>query len=117
MATRSQRLRSVVRLETERRVSDGQGGAEPGKWRLITVTRGEYRQESGREAIAAGHLEGSILGRLWMRWSPDLDVDLDTSARAIIDDVPHQIRMIRQIDNQRNRMLELVVEKGVAPHT
>lgn len=117
MAYRAQRLRSWVRLEAERRVSDNQGGAEPGKWRVLTECRGEYRPESGREAIAAGHLEGSTLGRLWIRWTPDLAADLNTSARALIDDVPHNIREIHQPDNQRNRMLELVVEKGVAPHS
>jgi head-tail adaptor len=117
MATRSQRLRSVVRFETERRVDDGQGGALPGKWRALGEYRGEYRPEPGREAIAAGHLEGSSLGRLWVRWTQLLASDLDTSARAIIDDVPHQIRGIRDSENQRHRMLELVVEKNVAPHS
>ena len=114
---RAGRLRSRVRFEAERRVSDNQGGAEPGKWRLITACPGEYLPETGREAIAAGHLEGSTLGRLRVRYSRQLATDLNTSARVLIDDVPHQIREIHQPDNQRNRMFELIVEKGVAPHS
>lgn len=113
---RAGRMRAVVSFEAERRVDDGQGGAEPGKWQVLLQCRGEYIPERGREQIAAGHLEGSNLATLRVRYSASLVAYLNTQARAVIDGVPHQIRSIIDPD-QRQRMLELVVEKGVAPHT
>lgn len=112
---RAGRLRARCIFESERRVSDGAGGAEAGTWRTIMECRGDYLPEPGREAIAAGHVTGSNMGTLRVRSSSKL-TDLDTSARVLIDDVIHNIRSGPIDPDQRRRTFEFIVEKGVAPY-
>jgi SPP1 family predicted phage head-tail adaptor len=110
---RSGRLRARIVFQTERRVEDASGGAEPGTWRTVAAARGEYIPERGREAIAAGHLQGSNLAVLRVRFQKVIAA-IDTSARCLINDEIHQIRSMIDPD-QRRRILEMVVERDVAP--
>jgi head-tail adaptor len=111
---RSGRLRARIVFQTDRRVEDASGGAEPGTWRTVAAARGEYIPERGREAIAAGHLQGSNLAVLRVRFQKVIAA-IDTSARCLINDEIHQIRSPITDPDQRRRILEMVVERDVAP--
>lgn len=113
MMLRAGRMRARCVFQTERREDDEGGGADV-TWTDIASCRGDYLPERGREQMAAGRLEGSNLAVLRVRYSSIL-APLTTTHRAVIDDVPHQIRSVIDPDRRR-QMLELVVEKGVAPH-
>lgn len=102
-----------VQFQTETRVEDEGGGAQAGTWETVAYARGEYRPERGREQIAAGHLEGSNMAVLRVRYTPAI-ASLTTQARAIINGATHQIRSIIDPD-QRSREIEMVVERNVAP--
>lgn len=110
---RAGRLRARVEFQTERRVEDAGGGASQGTWHTVLAARGEYIPERGREAIAAGHLEGSNLAVLRVRYSRAL-AEITTQARCLVNGEAHQIRSIIDPD-QKQRMLEMVVERRVAP--
>lgn len=111
---RAGRMRANCLFQTERRVEDGAGGAEDNTWSTLFRCRGEYAPERGREQVAAGRLEGSNMAVLRVRACSELAA-MTEQARVLVDDVPHQIRSIINPDG-KNRMLEIVVEKGVAPH-
>src|SRR3954468_24758984 len=100
MPVRAQRMRARVVFQTERRVEDASGGAQSGTWREVIAVRGDYLPERGREAISNGHLQGSNLGTLRVRYN-SIVAEITTQARCLINDEPHQIRSITDPDQMR----------------
>jgi SPP1 family predicted phage head-tail adaptor len=96
---RAGRMRARVQFQTELRVEDGSGGAAAGTWSDLVGCRGELIPESGREAIAAGHLEGANYARLRVRYQQAL-AGLTTQSRCLIDGVAHQIRSVIDPDQK-----------------
>jgi SPP1 family predicted phage head-tail adaptor len=103
-----------VRFDAEVETADG-GGGSTRSWTSIATVWGEYMPERGRERIEAGHLEASNVGILNVRYSSLLAAMVLSSSRVMIDGVAHQIRSIINPDQRKHR-LEMVVERGVAPH-
>lgn len=104
-------LRSRVTFARRDVVDDGGGGGTV-NWTPMLSTRGYLRPERGREALAAGRPESSSMAVLQIRSSLAARA-IDASYRVSVDDVPYNVRSIINPD-QRNRFLELLVERGVA---
>lgn len=111
---RAGRLRKRVRFETETLTADGAGGNSR-SWPTVAVVWGDYSPERGREKMEAGRIEASNLGILNVRYSTILAALVLPSSHVIIDGVPHNIRSIINPDQRRQR-LEMIVERGTAPH-
>ncbi len=104
-------LNKRVTFQREVRVDDGSGGSSREFVDDFTVWGG-VAPERGSERLEAGRLEASQSGILRVR-SSSTTRSVDESWRVLIDNVPHQIRGAANPD-QRNRMIELIVERGVA---
>jgi SPP1 family predicted phage head-tail adaptor len=104
------RLRKRIIFESETRVDDVGGGYVLGWEHKLTVW-GEFRPERGRERLDAGRLAEALGGIVTVRAS-DAASAITEGDRAIIDDEPYQIRSA--VTDQRNRLVEMTVEKGVA---
>lgn len=88
------------------------GGGHSKEWAILVEVWGGFAPERGSERLEAGRLEGSLFGVLRVRSSPTTRT-VTVDDRAIVDGVAHQIRSISNPD-QRNRMLDILVERGVA---
>lgn len=104
-------LNKRVTFERRRAIDDGGGGGGI-VWEAFLTVWGGLRPERGRERLEAGRLEAVVAGVLQVRSSSDAR-GVTEADRVVIDNVPHQIRAIVNPD-QRNRMLEMTVERGVA---
>lgn len=104
-------LNKRVTFQSETRTPDG-GGGFTREWILVATVWGGFVPERGSERLEAGRLEGSLSGVLRVR-SSSTTRTVKVADRVIIDGVPHQIRSIANPD-QRNRMLDILVERGVA---
>lgn len=104
-------LRKRVTFEREQRSADGAGGAAV-KWVPELTVWGGLITERGRERLEAGRLESANTAILKVRSSSAARC-IDASYRAQIDGVSYQVRSIDNPD-QRNKYLEMVVERGVA---
>lgn len=111
---RSGTLRQRCTFQSETDTPDGQGG-NTRSWKTIATVWGAYEPQLGREAIAQGRLQGSNIGNLWVRYSDLIATQVKLSSRVVVDGQVHQIRSIIQPDQNR-RMLQMVIERGVAPH-
>lgn len=105
------RLNKRVAFERPQRTDDGGGGASVTWVREFTVW-GALTPERGRERLQAGRLASEVAGVLKVRSSSQTR-DVDETYRVIVDNVPYQVRAIANPD-QRNAVLEMVVERGVA---
>lgn len=103
-------LRKRIRFERGSKTADGGGGSSL-QWLQFLEVWGSFAPERGRERVEAGRLEAAVAGIVRIRSSLSARQIL-TSDRAVFDGVPHQIRSITNPD-QRNKYLELVVERGV----
>ncbi|WP_119270860.1 phage head closure protein [Taklimakanibacter deserti] len=104
-------LNKRVTFQHELRTPDG-GGGFAREWSEIATVWGGFSPERGSERLEAGRLEGSLFGVLRVRSSPTTRT-VKVADRVKIDGVDHQIRSISNPD-QRNRMLDILVERGVA---
>lgn len=104
-------LRKRVTFQEEVRTPDGGGGFMV-SWRNAVTVYGGIEVERGRERIAAGRLEAAETGILTVRSSTDTR-EVAAMDRALIDGVQYNIRAINNPD-QRNKFLEMIIEKGVA---
>lgn len=107
-------LRMRCRFETLQETPDGQGGFERA-WVKLDEVWGRYAPERGREQVSQGRIQASAMALLTIRWARHIAYAVTESTRVIVDDVPHNIRSIANPD-QRRKALEIVVERGVAPH-
>lgn len=104
-------LRDQVTFQRATRTADGAGGATL-VWQNVRTVWGGFRPQRGRETLEAGRLESAVAGVLTVRSSPDTR-DITAADRVQIDGASYQIRTITNPD-RRNKMLEMVVERGVA---
>lgn len=103
--------RKRVRFEVENRVSDG-GGGNSVTWDEHVTVWGKFKPERGGEKFEGGRNEASLMGILKIRSSTEARL-ITTAMRVKIDGVAYQIRSIPNPD-QRNRFLEMLVERGVS---
>lgn len=106
------RLRKRVRFEAEVRTPDGAGGYSV-DWALALEVWGGLQVERGREKIDAGRLADAVAGVLTIRSSTEARDLLSGANRVMIDGEAWNVRSVTNPD-QKNKYLELVVEKGVA---
>lgn len=106
---RSGLLRKRVTFQRQERIADEGGGGEI-IWNDLVEVWGQFTPERGFERLEAGRLQGNMMGTLKVRVSSETEA-VTLADRVIIDDTEHQIRGIAQPD-QKNRMLEYVVERG-----
>lgn len=104
-------LRQRVTFQTETEMPDGGGGYERG-WSDVITVWGSLQPERGRERLQADRLQASLGGVLRVRSSTETRA-ITEAHRVLIDGVPYQIRSIANPD-QKNRYLEMTVERGVA---
>jgi head-tail adaptor len=105
------RLNKRVRFEREEQSPDGAGGYDLA-WLMDFICWGGLQLERGREKIDAGRIAESTAGVLTIRSSNESRA-LTTSHRVIIDEEEWNVRSIANED-QRNKYLSIVVEKGGA---
>lgn len=104
-------LRKRVTFQVETRVPDGGGGFSE-TWGGDIVVWGQLVPERGSERLEAGRLEAALGGVLRIRSSSETAV-ITEAYTVKIDGQRYQIRSISNPD-QRGKVLEMVVEKGVA---
>lgn len=101
------------RVTFQRRVvTDDGGGGHSREWSNLVEVWGGFSPERGSERLEAGRLQGSLFGVLRVRSSATTRT-VTVDDRVMIDGVAHQIRSVANTD-QRNRMLDILVERGVA---
>lgn len=105
------RLRKRVTFQEAVQAADGGGGGAT-TWRNIVTVWGGLQEDRGRERVEAGRLESAMAGILTVRSSSDTR-EISAANRVLIDGAPYQVRTIGNPD-QRNKFLELIVERGVA---
>lgn len=108
---RAGRLNKRVTFQREVQVSDTAGGFAKSWQDLITVWSA-FILDRGNEGVSNDRTRAAQTGKLQVRSSSDSRV-ITPADRVIISGEAYQIRSIINPD-QRNKMLELVVEGGVA---
>lgn len=112
--TQAGQFNKNVTFQRVTRTSDG-GGGYADAWNAVsglTDVPAQFMPERGRERVEAGRLEAALGGVLRVRaFTESLTITEDD--RVLIDDVAFQIRSVANPD-QRNKTLEMTVEKGVA---
>lgn len=98
----------------ERRTSaaDAYGNVTDGTWAALLTVWGGLSEKPGREAVAAGRMESSAMASLRIRDSAAARA-ITAADRVTIGGVVHAIRDVRP--PQRFGVIEMVVERGVAP--
>ena len=104
-------MRRRMLFETEGETPDGGGGYTSG-WSAITTVWGSFKAERGTEKVQAGRLADPVAGVVKVRSSTTTRT-IDAEDRVTFGGDVYQIRSIINPD-QRNRWLEMVVERGVA---
>ena len=107
---RAGKLRTRVVFQKEVKTADGAGGYSL-DWGDDRVVPCEMRTASAREILAGGQVEDTERALLSARAKSV--AFLDASWRALIDDVPWNIRGVSNAD-QRQRVTDIVIERGVA---
>lgn len=108
---RAGQLNKRITFQSEIRTADG-GGGFARSWGGDLTVWGQFVPERGSERLEAGRLEASLAGIVRVRHSSETAA-IGESHRVLIDGEPFQIRSIANPD-QRRRVLEFTVEKGVA---
>lgn len=104
-------LNKRVTFQTPNEFSDGAGGYEV-TWAGDVTVWGGYSPERGRERVAGGRIEAPESGVLRVRFSSTVS-GFGAKNRVLIDGKPYNIRSVSNPD-QRSKVLEFVVEAGVA---
>jgi len=107
-------MRRRVEFDAETLTPDGQGG-NVRTWKPICTVWGQYTQISGNERIRQGRLQSEDMANLRVRYSDLVYSQVKTASRALVGGEVHNIRSITQPD-QKRRMFDIVLERGVAPH-
>jgi len=105
-------LRDPVQFQRLDTTSDTLGNVSAGTWANLWADKGQLLLERGREQLAAGRLQGSVMGVLVVRASTETRA-ITAADRVVIDSVNYNIRSNVPRD-RRNGWLEMVVERGVA---
>ena len=108
---RAGRLRKIVSFQVRDTTADAYGNATDDTWSESFKTRGELTETGGRERIMAGALQAPASGVLRVR-STSLTRAMTTANSVVIDDVRWNVRSLVNPD-QRNRFLEMIVERDV----
>lgn len=103
------KLNKRIKFRSEVETSDGYGGSAL-SWSDLATVWGSFRPERGSEKVKAGRLSETLAGVMTIR-SSTMTRQITTAYIAVLDDEDYQIRSISNPD-QRNRFLELVVERG-----
>lgn len=108
MALAAGRLRSRIAIERKQKLPDGQGGNRH-KWIEIGKAWAEVLNQSGREALIAGAVQGLTTWKVTMRWRPDI---------SAVDRLIHQgaalnIKSIGDPDGRREALV-MICESGGA---
>jgi SPP1 family predicted phage head-tail adaptor len=101
-------FRQRLYLQQENNVADTGGGAVLG-WTTLKVVWAEVEPLQGRENGQAGKLTGSATHRIRMRY----DSSITSAMRFVWGARVFNIRSMRNMI-ERNRMLEIIAEEGVA---
>jgi SPP1 family predicted phage head-tail adaptor len=105
------RLRKRVRFEREVRNPDGAGGYSL-TWIEFLIVWGGLQVERGRERLDGGRTTDNVGGVLTIRSSTEAR-EITAATRVVIDEEVWNVRSVTNPD-QRNKHLEMVVERGVA---
>ena len=103
--------RKRVTFQQKTKVPDGGGGFAPG-WSDVVSPIVRFQPERGRERVESGRVSAELTGILTVRSSKKTRT-ITEAHRVLIHKVPYQIRSISNPD-QRNRDLEMTVERGAA---
>lgn len=103
-------LRKQVSVQAEVLGADSAGGYTPA-WTTRATVWAEIEPLSGREVLAAQHLEGRVTHRVTMRWRDDLTI---TPAQRLL--IAGRAFNIRSVLNrgERNQWLDILAEEGGA---
>lgn len=101
-------LRQRLYLQQESLGADTGGGGAL-SWTTIATLWAAVEPFSGKEALQAGRISGSITHRIRLRY----DSSVTTAMRFLWGSRVFNIRDIRNI-NERNRVMEILAEEGVA---
>tara|TARA_Y100000815_G_scaffold228067_1_gene216877 strand:- start:305 stop:646 length:342 start_codon:yes stop_codon:yes gene_type:complete len=107
-------LRDRVSFYRLTEADDGYGNVHSG-WAddpFLTVW-GAFQPERGRERLEAGRMESAVAGVLTVRSSADARA-VTPADKVAVKGEDYAIRSITNPD-RRNRFLEILVERGVAP--
>lgn len=108
---RAGRLRNRCHFERPTVETSPTGNQRRG-WESHATLWGDLLPQRGREQLEAGRLESSVPGTLQIRYS-SVAAQIDASYRVTINGEPYQIRSVMDPD-MRRRLIEMVVERGVA---
>lgn len=109
MAAAGSLARDRVAFQAEANTPDDAGGNALG-WATVATVWATFRPASGSERLEGGRLEATAPAMLTVR-STAATRAITTEHRAMIGGTPYQIRSIVPAD-RRNRLLEMVLEKG-----
>ena len=107
---RAGRLRDRVIFQRETETADNAGGYAS-SWADYLTVWASFMPERGQERIETDRVNASFSGKLHIRSSSESRA-VTESDRVSINGELYNIRSISNPD-QRNRMLEMVVERGV----
>lgn len=103
-------LRFRATFQRETRTTNASGGATS-SWGTYHECWAGFVPERGVEVLQDGHLQASVAGTLTIRSSTETR-GIAEDDRVVVDGNTYQIRRIINPD-QRDRYLEMVVERGV----
>lgn len=110
---RAGRFRERARVERFSDLGEDEHGQALGLWETYGTFWAHFREMLGKESIEAGRLEGNATGTLRLRYS-GLTAAITSADRVVIRGAVWNVRgQPIQIDN-RNRVVELKLERGVA---
>ncbi len=110
--SRAGQYRDRVTFQAKSVVSDG-GGGEQTTWSDLATVRGHLIVGRGREAVASGRIESQVGSVLRVRHTA-VTAAITPANRVLIKSVTYNIRSVSQPD-RRNKVVEMVLERGVAP--
>ncbi len=103
-------LRRRVSIQAETRTTDGAGGYALA-WTTLATVWASVISMSGREAYAAGHLEGRVTHKVVLRRRDDIAITSDM--RLLCGDRAFNVRAVMD-DGKENRWTTLLIEEGTA---
>jgi SPP1 family predicted phage head-tail adaptor len=92
--------------------SDAYGNVSAGGWVSLGTVWGSLSEKPGREAVNAGRMESTAMATLRIRDS-EAARGFTSADRVTIDGRAYAIREVRP--PQRSGLIEIVIERGVAP--
>jgi SPP1 family predicted phage head-tail adaptor len=104
-------MRKRFTFQRESRTPNNSGGYAH-TWSTVATVWGSFRPERGSERLDRGRLADPVRGTVRVR-SSSTTRTITAEDRVTFDSTSYQIRSIINPD-QRNRFLEMVVERNVA---